>query len=372
MEQLVDLPTIRIFVALELSGAIGMLILPISALLSQTHFIKRLNLIDEPSPNLNQTVERSRTWFSFCVSWTISCLSYSLIFLFGKQFDVADLPSYGLCLTQATLIYASPPLTGATTFTLFLDVWLMMSQLGATNQRPRSITRISLLAGPYILWVFLAIGLFIAGGVHPEMVQRDLSFAPYCTMRSNIIPSLVSFLTLICALGVLIMLVILVIKLYRSRQQFPQKINRQQKRTMVLFIRLVIFSFLGMIALIVSTVFTLDRSPDIKYNLAMAVLPLLGVIVFGSQKDLLLLWKTMGLSLIRSIFPCARPQVQNQAKRAPESRSGKPNEQAMEMEEMSHADGDDDDGTLLSILHDDGEESVNRSPKTRRMQVNAV
>ncbi|KIK58601.1 hypothetical protein GYMLUDRAFT_45209 [Collybiopsis luxurians FD-317 M1] len=291
----------KAFVGLELSGGIGMLILPLSALLSQMHILRRINTGSTP---INM-IDRSRTWYSFCISWVISCFSYCFLFFAGRQFDMDHSPSFGLCFTQAALIYASPPLTGATTFALFFDLWWMFRAALNTQRFSNGKTiKIYLLVLPYGLWIVMLVGLFIAGGVSPEIVRYDLTFSPYCTMRSSIIPLLASCLTLLFAVAVLVMLVILAINLHRVRRERSRlNTSRNQKQMLPLITRIIVFVFFGTVALTISTVFVFNPEPGVKSNLALAVLPPAGVVVFGSQKDILQLWANLFTWGFRSIFP---------------------------------------------------------------------
>lgn len=100
-----DISAVKAFIVLQLSGGFGMLFLLSSAFLSRMKAIQRLKV--NVSGSSTGPINRSRTWYSFCISWIISCFSYCLLFIANKQFDDAG---YGLCVVQAALIYSSPPL----------------------------------------------------------------------------------------------------------------------------------------------------------------------------------------------------------------------------------------------------------------------
>lgn len=237
----VDILTTKIFVALEFSGGIGMLFLVFSVFLSQVQAIRQLNNSRSASDG-DGAINRTWTWTSFCVSWIISCFSFCLLFFAGRQFDVNEEPAYGLCLIQATLIYSSPPLwvfhfrgkptvqkkysrTACTTFAVFFDLWrrFRASEMGPTPPATKGTVMVSvssteswyhgrldtygrfsqLLAAPYVLWIFLTIGILIvskfplfvfvfeslpnpqAGRENPQTVKRDLASAPYCIMSDS-------------------------------------------------------------------------------------------------------------------------------------------------------------------------------------------
>ncbi|KIK58603.1 hypothetical protein GYMLUDRAFT_246005 [Collybiopsis luxurians FD-317 M1] len=310
--QMVDLPIIQVFIALEFSGGLGMFILLASALLSQTHFMRRSKIGSTP----NEVINRSRTWFSFCISWIISCISYCLLFFAGQQFNTTQRPTYGLCLTQAALIYSSPPLTGATTLALFLDLWLM-HRTASTDQRSGlgRIIGISLLALPYILWMFITVTLLIVGLVKPDIVERKLPSDPFCILTPNIVPLVICSLTLGLVLAVLAMLILLSITLYRTRKERVRYArNTNQKQLLALAIRMIIFSVGAIIAVAITAVFVFNRAPGIRSDLALAVLPPVTALVFGSQKDFLQFWSNLLITATRSFSPWARNQREGQPK----------------------------------------------------------
>ncbi|PBK72475.1 hypothetical protein ARMSODRAFT_760579 [Armillaria solidipes] len=92
-----DTATGRAFDVLQISGAAGFLLIVLTAVLSRH-------------------VQRHSTWLSFCISWIISCISYTLLVFTGTN-ESEHVP-FALCVTQAALIYGAPVLTGSTTFSL--------------------------------------------------------------------------------------------------------------------------------------------------------------------------------------------------------------------------------------------------------------
>jgi hypothetical protein len=83
-----DAPFIA-FLALQMFGLCGGILLLITALLSSS-------------------VGRHATWFSFMFSWVISAGSYCLLLFSGHAYEPN--PPHAICLTQAALVYAVPPL----------------------------------------------------------------------------------------------------------------------------------------------------------------------------------------------------------------------------------------------------------------------
>lgn len=86
-----NMPTLfYTFIGLQLSGAIGMSLIFLTVVFSSL-------------------VKRCSTWYTFCVSWILSCFSYSLLFFVGGS-DPSHVPNQNLCITQAALIYSVPTL----------------------------------------------------------------------------------------------------------------------------------------------------------------------------------------------------------------------------------------------------------------------
>jgi hypothetical protein len=80
----------HLFISLQIIGAVGMSLILLSAFFSTT-------------------IKRCSTWYTFCASWIISCLSYSFLFLAGGT-NPLYVPSPKLCATQAAFVYSVPTL----------------------------------------------------------------------------------------------------------------------------------------------------------------------------------------------------------------------------------------------------------------------
>lgn len=81
-------PGIYVYLTLNLIGGVGMLVMLITA---------------AASPK----VHRLPTWYSFCIAWLLSSLSYTLLFISEQQFTPQ--PIFSACFIQAALIYSMPP-----------------------------------------------------------------------------------------------------------------------------------------------------------------------------------------------------------------------------------------------------------------------
>lgn len=84
-----DLPLVYTFVGFQLFAAIGHV-----AMIATALFSKR--------------VLRQPSWINFSFSWLVSALSYCILLFTGEI--GAIVPTRGICLTQAALVTAMPPL----------------------------------------------------------------------------------------------------------------------------------------------------------------------------------------------------------------------------------------------------------------------
>ncbi|KAJ4468708.1 hypothetical protein J3R30DRAFT_3553498 [Lentinula aciculospora] len=164
---------ISTFIGLELSGAIGMVIILFTAIFS--HKVKRL-----------------ATWYTFCASWTISCLSYSLLFFTG-EIHLPE-PRKSICVAQAALIYSVPTLTASSTLTLLVHSWYNV-HFGLSKPPLESNSRVimAMLLAPFLLWILLLIGFLSLGIKTPSLVHN---FGLYCTFM-QVLPAKISSLFVI-------------------------------------------------------------------------------------------------------------------------------------------------------------------------------
>ncbi|KAH0582075.1 hypothetical protein H2248_011730 [Termitomyces sp. 'cryptogamus'] len=108
IEELIQDRVAVAFIALQLIGECGLLIVAITAL-------------------FGQGVNRNSMWYSFIGSWIFSCTSYTLLAFAGQ--GTGPEPDLGLCLVQGALIYAAPSLTGCTTLAFVFHMLLNMHSL---------------------------------------------------------------------------------------------------------------------------------------------------------------------------------------------------------------------------------------------------
>ncbi|KAK0203932.1 hypothetical protein DFS33DRAFT_845524 [Desarmillaria ectypa] len=234
---------------------------------------------------LSRRVQRHLTWFSFCVSWIISCISYVLLAIAGQAMEAQ--PTFGLCVTQAALIYAAPPLTGCTTFSLsFYMLTHMKSSLNNSPVRGVSLSMRLVLLGPYLIWSGIFIGILVSGIKEPILVRKALN-GTYCDVKSHIPSKVSSLVVVISTMGVITISVFVVVQLYRNRRRLGSSTEY-----VAAAVRVVTFGLVGLLALVVSAIYVFTNRQDAEFDIILALLPNFAVVIFGSQADIVRVWMT--------------------------------------------------------------------------------
>jgi len=251
------------FIALQLFGLIGCVIILGTIIFSHT--------------------SRQLTWFSFIFSWIISSLSYLLLFLMGQLENKR--PSFGVCLAQATLIYAAPPLTAATTLALVTQVYFNMRNLflDQSKRKEKNWTIALLIVTPYLLHFTIAMTCLAVGLNDPGTVGRLSIVNAYCNFK-NRTPSKVSSVIvaslMVPSIIIGICVCVILIRDWQVRKYSPSS-----------SLRVLGFSMYGTLAIALGIVFAAsshDHSPEL--NVVLATMPAVAVLIFGVKSDILSVW----------------------------------------------------------------------------------
>ncbi|KAF9525217.1 hypothetical protein CPB83DRAFT_859956 [Crepidotus variabilis] len=259
-----NVPGVRVFIALNLIGATGLFIVMMTALFSVS--VKRLS-----------------TWYSFCTSWIISCVSYSLL-TFARQ-QSTQAPDFALCFIQTALIYSVPPLTSCTTLSLVVQILLNFSASLADVPSTTGInTFATLLIGPYIIFVIIFIGVCVYGAQNPITVVKA-ERGTYCHSTDG------SWQKVSFGFVIAVSLVIVVIQAYLARRLYQnRKIMEWKSTTIAMTLRGLLFSLIGLITVMAAMAFIITSSHNLNFDIILAMLPVLAFVVFGTQNDLLMVW----------------------------------------------------------------------------------
>jgi hypothetical protein len=258
---------VKVFISFHLFGLFGTLIILVTVLCSRS-------------------IQRHATWFSFAISWIISTVSYSLLFWGGSL--AKKKPPYTLCLIQGIMIYAAPPLTAGTTLALVTQIWFLVRSVvtatKSTTGRIPPIILTALLIIPYLLYITFLVSTLVIGWQNPQIVRRAGS-GMYCSF-SNRMPGRIS--TLLVAL-ILIPAAVLEILVCRAiRRQWS--VFKQQPDALSTTLRVVAFTFVGILAIVLSIVFFFIIHHGADLNIIISIVPVTAVLMFGTQADLLRVW----------------------------------------------------------------------------------
>jgi len=262
-----SLGLLKLFISLQLFGLFGILIMLVTVIFSRS-------------------TPRHAAWYSFAFSWIISTISYSLLFWSGRLTS-PDLLPYNLCLIQSMMVYSAPPLTAGTTLGLVVQIWFLVRSIIRSPSRPGRVSPLILTATlilPYLIYVAILVGTLVIGWRDPGTVKRAGS-GMYCSF-SNKMPGRLS--TLLCALILVPAVVLEVLICISLRRQWKMFSRATYAKSMAL--RVVVFAFLGILAIALSLVIFFIVDHGAPLNIILSIVPVSAVLVFGSQADLLGVW----------------------------------------------------------------------------------
>ncbi|KAG7086944.1 hypothetical protein E1B28_002861 [Marasmius oreades] len=247
---------------------------------------------------------RGRVWYGFMTSLAIFCLSSCLLYISGQQptSDLDQAPNYFLCLTQAALVYSDEPLAIHMLLSLLLELYWKVSsahsQNGKTLEKHKRASSPWLLILPYASWCLLTIAFLVFGLRNPSKVVFS-GHNPYCALDQSvprIFNSVVCAILLLATMIVLAMIAVRLVMIKINCQSQPQTgALPSLGEYLGLFIRFTLILIFGVIAVIISIIFAIeDNSPIMYHVIAQAGVPLVAMIIFGSQKDVLLVWRDLG------------------------------------------------------------------------------
>jgi len=231
-----------------------------------------------------KSIERHHTWINFCLCWLLSCVSYVLLFLAGQQNNPH--PTYQLCLIQASLVYAAPSLTATATLSLVLQLWFNVRSIvfkAQSNHQP--LRNVVLFTLPYVPATVFFTTVLVYGIQHPLEVQ-PADHGMYC----NIVPSfpgkasaIYVMLTLAATIGIEFVIATV---LYRNWTSY----TRSKRHSFAMIIRVVLFTIMGGLTITVNLIYIMHTKHGAVPNIFIAILPVISVIIFGSQLDIFRVW----------------------------------------------------------------------------------
>ncbi|KAG7085813.1 hypothetical protein E1B28_003351 [Marasmius oreades] len=256
----------------------------------------------------HKRVRRTTVWYLFMSSWVLWCIAYGLLFILGYQ--GSQLPPPGLCLFQSALVYALPPFGALLTFGILAQLYCAM-HISLHQRRPHKYVNVFITAIPFIVFsaVFIEVIVVILFRVRVSMKQLitllvtqlgvgDMDSvarnAPqmYCNLKNKTPAKLSALAVGLTSCAMLVLESLVLVTLFRHWDAFV-RIREVPGNVLsgTMALRVTVFSFMPMIALLLSVVSVLstDFSTSAISNVAVAF-----SLVFGTQKDVissLIFWR---------------------------------------------------------------------------------
>ncbi|KAJ8692340.1 hypothetical protein PTI98_009662 [Pleurotus ostreatus] len=243
-----------------------------------------LNVLVVSVAYVSRGVQRCRSWYMFMISWII--LSLSFLFLLGQQ--TGPQPIFGICLAQAVLVYAAPPLTAFSTLILVVNLYFGLSG-GCTKPRFLLLLRQPWYASrthPKAHWLDndSKIGL-----MNRLKVKRDRT-GMYCHIKLAT-PAIVTFAVI--GLSVILMVGFIVATGLMVRKKSASFVGQKVPASAIplgIIIRIGVFTIAPISVLVLEALVMLQSKSVMAMSITAimyAVLPLLAALTFGTQADIL-------------------------------------------------------------------------------------
>ncbi|KAJ7641598.1 hypothetical protein FB45DRAFT_1054078 [Roridomyces roridus] len=229
-------------------------------------------------------VHRNELWFRHLIAWIIYDVAF--ILLLGRQED-AVLP-FGLCVFQASLIYAVPTYATLSAFSFVADLYIRLSSIVLGKRKIRPALNKFLVNMPF----FVLLGVFTEALVlvqDPSAVgfeQRHL----YCHVTTTT-QSLISG-GIIVATGLVIFPLEICIAIMMYRNWRPFRGYSGHRIFLTTFIRVVLFTIISMLGVGLSSLSIGSPTAPKPYwaRLIFTIIPVVAAITFGSQEDIMRSW----------------------------------------------------------------------------------
>ncbi|KAF9034437.1 hypothetical protein BDZ89DRAFT_1130655 [Hymenopellis radicata] len=226
----------------------------------------------------SSAVNRHLTWMNLNFSWIIACFAAALLLTSGQLFK--DTPNSSICLIQSSTMLAVPSLTAGTTLSF---LWIEIKCRAQDRKAATSFQWDAALAlMPFIFpFVFLVIG-FTNGYQNPSSVI--LAPSKMACINTNMPTASQVTIAYCTALMVPTVVLSFLVNL---------EVYRHWKETLAKMIRLAVFMFFSLIAVVINVIVASGANFGTAYgvpNILVSLAPVSYVLVFATQKDIISAW----------------------------------------------------------------------------------
>ncbi|KAF9563445.1 hypothetical protein CPC08DRAFT_323348 [Agrocybe pediades] len=243
---------------------------------------------------ISSSVSRSPVWYTYMIS--IFVLSATNIMIVGQQCG-PQAPSRVACIGQAILIYPTVVFPTYAACALLLQIYLTVVYYGTSRGLPKAIAK-SLFVVPVVMTA-IALGIStISAALDPSRAVLDASGMRCHIDHKN--PTTFISTVVICSFAatpILILEPLLIRKVLHGRRTLKNQDTAgyvtHSSGSMDMALRVCCFNILFLFALVaLSMTFKLGDGGQGTINMAMAILPMGGGMLFGLQKDIIGVWKS--------------------------------------------------------------------------------
>jgi len=244
---------------------------------------------------------RNLTLVNMCITFMITGIVSSILLYSGKQTGPEPPPL--LCLTQASLLYAVPPMVSMAALALVFQLWSTV--VWKPGQKVRGPALFLLLLPPYIVFFGFSLAGAMIGVRIPANVSRNRRFF-YCSVRAPMFSNIVAITSAIILFITTIMEVWIGVTLFRNQRttrpmaERQRRQNREQDRSpkrlgaedLQLAIRIGVFGLYIVVGFVISLL-SIKAPTSVVPDMIMASIGMAVFLVFGSQPSLWKVWASV-------------------------------------------------------------------------------
>lgn len=241
----------------------------------------------------SKRVHRPPAVINLLVTWIVFSVSYCLLLYTGPLYSRH--PSFALCLAQAAFIHATPPMSVLAVFAVVLQVWHLFQPpwhpwWSFVGRIPPRLRFLLIIAPPYVAFVAISLATIFIGLNNRPAVTSSLGI--YCTIDLEVFFAIPLF----CAVFMILILLFnvgTIVQHYWRRRQVSQLQITHHTPSINVWLRVLIFNLYSVATLGACLLFLISASDPLPYMIQ-AGLPLVAVLIFGSQKDIFRAWRFWG------------------------------------------------------------------------------
>ncbi|KAI0801086.1 hypothetical protein C8Q74DRAFT_1364735 [Fomes fomentarius] len=239
----------------------------------------------------SKTAKRHPTVVNFCVIWILYSIIYCLLIYGGG--NLLDNPPFELCLAQAAMHYAAPPMAVVAALEVVLQIWstfLEPWKEARLASIPHWLKMVAIIAPPYVTFLVFTLSAVLVGNRNPQWVQVKTGL--YCGLTRG--PFMMFAVPIFCSIFLALIIIVeiaCIIKYFRGRQiikrDFP--LVDSKRPSLSPWCRAALFLLYAALTL-GACIVDLQQGPNVLFYMVQAALPLAAFFIFGLQKDVVMAW----------------------------------------------------------------------------------